>query len=250
VEPEIASRELTVAAHRVERTIFEVRRYRTKRVHTRVAARNGVSLCACSASGGAGTVFKLDAGGASSSLYTFGTGADTDSLPLSPLAEAPDGNLYRMTSQTVFQITPAGVFSKLLSLTNPTADGAVPFGSLSLASDGSFYGTTSGGGAHSLGVVFKMTLAGSGGSGSGGSSSSSAGGGSTGGSGSTGSASSGSGALCPGLLLVLAALGLIRWTGKPCRPRLSRLLQRQRRTDKDRHGNYAHPRPGDIIQAT
>ncbi len=55
--------------------------------------------------------------------------------------------------------SPAQTFTTLVNFHGP--DGATPrYGSLVQDTDGNFYGTTRGGGAHSLGTVFKMTPSG------------------------------------------------------------------------------------------
>jgi uncharacterized repeat protein (TIGR03803 family) len=90
-----------------------------------------------------------------------------------------DGNLYGTTEfggqylscnirgegcGTVFQITPAGTLTTLWNfcqdITDQCPDGAYPIGGLALGTDGNFYGTTSGGGKHGGGTVFKITSAG------------------------------------------------------------------------------------------
>jgi uncharacterized repeat protein (TIGR03803 family) len=64
----------------------------------------------------------------------------------------------------VYRVTPTGEFTVLhqftgLQSTGPS-DGAQPFGEMILAHDGNFYGTTSAGGAGSIGTIFKLTPAG------------------------------------------------------------------------------------------
>jgi uncharacterized repeat protein (TIGR03803 family) len=91
-----------------------------------------------------------------------------------------DGNLYGTTEYgganlpcnqaqvgcgTVFQITPGGKLTTLHSFCPPNQkvpcmDGAYPIGGVILANDGNLYGTTSGGGTHGAGIVFKITSAG------------------------------------------------------------------------------------------
>jgi uncharacterized repeat protein (TIGR03803 family) len=96
--------------------------------------------------------------------------------PLAPLVQASDGNFYGVTRNggaaqtlcgngcgTVFRITPDGAFSTLYSFCSQQncVDGAEPAAGLIQANDGALYGTTSIGGAHSQGTVFKITLGGS-----------------------------------------------------------------------------------------
>jgi uncharacterized repeat protein (TIGR03803 family) len=101
------------------------------------------------------------------SLASF-NGTDGE-FSTSQLVQGTDGNFYGTTtaggannSGTVFKLTSAGeltAFYSFCSLPN-CADGAGPSAGLILATDGNFYGTTSGGGAHSDGAVYKITLGG------------------------------------------------------------------------------------------
>jgi len=84
-------------------------------------------------------------------------------LPLGPLIQAADGNLYGTTLSggangygTVFKVTPGtGRLTTLYSFCRQTncSDGAAPNPGLALATDGNFYGTTSS-------TVFKITPSG------------------------------------------------------------------------------------------
>ncbi len=114
-----------------------------------------------------GTVFKITASGALTTLYTF-DGPD-GVYPHGSLIQATDGNFYGTTSQggavgkgTVFKITPAGTLTTLYSFCSQTncADGATPQSGLIQATNGNFYGTTYGGGANGYGSIFKMTAEG------------------------------------------------------------------------------------------
>src|ERR1019366_972381 len=116
----------------------------------------------CGASGAYGTLFKITAGGALTTLHTFdGTDGAT---AYGKLVEASEGNFYGTTyvgganaNGTVFKITPSGTLTTLHSFDD--TDGAGP-GGLIQASDGNFYGTTWVGGANGYGTVFKITPAG------------------------------------------------------------------------------------------
>jgi uncharacterized repeat protein (TIGR03803 family) len=81
------------------------------------------------------------------------------------LAQGLDGNFYGTTlfggahgGGTVFKITPTGTLTPLYSFCSKTGctDGYQPVAGLVLA-NGNFYGTTSSGGAHDYGTVFKIT---------------------------------------------------------------------------------------------
>ncbi len=114
---------------------------------------------------GCGTVFKMTATGALTTLHSFESGAD-GSVPWGGLVQASDGNFYGTTafggangSGTVFRITPDGTLTTLHSFNG--FDGFLPYSSLVLGTDGNLYGTTVYGGATADdGTVFKITLAG------------------------------------------------------------------------------------------
>src|SRR6202023_610231 len=82
------------------------------------------------------------------------------------LIQGTDGNFYGTTGQggpigagTVFKMDSSGTVTTLHSFTG--SDGASPeFGRWIQASDGNFYGTTSQGGGHNLGTVFKIDSSG------------------------------------------------------------------------------------------
>ena len=110
-----------------------------------------------------GTVFKISANGAFTSLYSF-TGGNDGENPAAGLVQGSDGNFYGTTSTggtngaygTIFKITTNGVLTSLYSFTG--GDGAYPAAGLVLGSDGNIYGTTSGGGTNGgYGTVFKIT---------------------------------------------------------------------------------------------
>src|SRR4029077_6291134 len=92
-----------------------------------------------------GTVFKMDAGGAVTTLHAF-SGGDEGALPNARLIRATDGSFYGTTTQggasdvgTVFKITAAGTLTTLIAFN--TTNGAYPYAAVVQASDGSFYGT-------------------------------------------------------------------------------------------------------------
>jgi uncharacterized repeat protein (TIGR03803 family) len=124
-----------------------------------------------------GTVFKMDPFGQVTILHSFVT---TDGMfPKASLVQGSDGWLYGTTSSqgtlptpggaagagTVFKIKTDGTsFTNLhtFGLSDGTTgiDGAGPLAGLVQGADGDFYGTTSQGGALSLGTVFKITSTG------------------------------------------------------------------------------------------
>lgn len=122
---------------------------------------------------GSGSVFQVQPGvsNAYTNLYSFG-GRDPHDVTRggdypSDLTLGSDGNFYGATFEggpddlgTIFKITPAGTLTTLYRFGSNPSDGARPSGKLLLGSDGYFYGTTSGGGAHGGGTIFKMAPAG------------------------------------------------------------------------------------------
>jgi uncharacterized repeat protein (TIGR03803 family) len=120
-----------------------------------------------------GVIFKVTPAGKLTVLYTFceTSGCPDGSTPEAGLVVGTDGNLYGTTaydgtitgsgvaSGTIFKITLAGKLTTLYTFCNewPCKDGATPMAGLVEGTDGNFYGTTHGGGAQSVGVVFKIT---------------------------------------------------------------------------------------------
>ena len=125
---------------------------------------------------GCGTVFKMTADGALTTLYNFCSLQNcADSVaPFWLVQSTTDGNfygttigvggygpgcfIYSMLCGTVFRITPDGTLTTLYnfcSLPNCT-DGTFPTG-LIQAKDGNFYGTTFESGANGGGTVFRIT---------------------------------------------------------------------------------------------
>jgi len=119
--------------------------------------------------GGCGTVFRVTAGGALTTLHSFDV---TDGFNVvAGLVEGSDGNFYGTTvgggagqnGGVVFKITSSGTFTILYSLCSQSGcpDGYSPRAGLVQGSDGNFYGTTFGGGAHNQGTIFAISPSGS-----------------------------------------------------------------------------------------
>jgi uncharacterized repeat protein (TIGR03803 family) len=117
---------------------------------------------------GRGTVFKISATGALTTLYSFCSQSDCadGATPSSGLVQATDGSFYGTTYHggvhnrgTVFKISATGALTTLYSFCSQSdcADGAHPYSGLVQATDGNFYGTTYDGGAHSRGTVFQIS---------------------------------------------------------------------------------------------
>ncbi len=111
---------------------------------------------------GKGTIFRITPAGDETTLYDF----EAPYSGTTTLTLGPGGNLYGTIEGSsgglgaVFKITTAGMFTILHSFVDYPQDGNAPLGSLILASDGNLYGTTSKGGVHYQGTVFKITPAG------------------------------------------------------------------------------------------
>ena len=130
----------------------------------------------CASSGGCGTVFKISASGALSTLASFCSEANCadGSQPSGGMVQASDGNFYGTTylgghnckpnapCGTIFRVTPTGKLTILYRFCSQSgcADGGSPWGRLIQASDGNLYGTTFGGGSKGYGTVYRITLSG------------------------------------------------------------------------------------------
>jgi uncharacterized repeat protein (TIGR03803 family) len=111
-----------------------------------------------------GAFFKITPSGTFSVLADFNY---TDgALPNLP-AQGTDQNFYG-TAQlggssglgVVYKATPAGVITVLHNFTGYPNDGTYPKGTLVQGNDGAFYGVTYEGGAHNLGIIFRITTSG------------------------------------------------------------------------------------------
>jgi uncharacterized repeat protein (TIGR03803 family) len=112
-----------------------------------------------------GTIFKVSANGALTTLYTlnpfvYGGGA----YPFAGLLLGADGNFYGSTLTdgyqgygTLFRATATGVFTTLLYF-NGSDDGASPEAALVQDAEGNLYGTTTAGGPYGKGSIFKLSI--------------------------------------------------------------------------------------------
>jgi uncharacterized repeat protein (TIGR03803 family) len=110
-----------------------------------------------------GTVFKLDNAGVETVLYSFTGGATDGAYPLAGLLQGATGTLYGTTNLggasnlgTVFRVTASGTETMLRSLRGGS-DGRNPRAGLVQDPAGNLYGTTSAGGPHNKGTVFKLS---------------------------------------------------------------------------------------------
>jgi uncharacterized repeat protein (TIGR03803 family) len=115
-----------------------------------------------------GVVYRVDAAGHETEVYSFTGGAD-GAFPEASVALDGEGNVYGTTLKggsadgiagfgVVYRIDPAGQETVLYTFTGGT-DGGFPEGVI-IDSAGNLYGTTSGGGAAESGVVFELSPAG------------------------------------------------------------------------------------------
>jgi len=137
----------------------------------------GGNLSACSGLG-CGVVYKVDAAGDETVLYTFCslTQCADGSAPLAGVIRDQAGNLYGTTANgggnqndcfggcgVVYKVDAAGhetVLYSFCSLQQYCADGELPFAGVIRDSAGNLYGTASGGGSEGPGVVYKLDTAG------------------------------------------------------------------------------------------
>lgn len=117
---------------------------------------------ACPSGYGCGTVYKVDASGKETVLYSF-TGGTEGSEPLGGLVIDPTGSLYGTTIAggapqlgVVFGLNLAERETVLYTFSRG-ADGAAPFASLIHDAAGNFYGTAAYGGIGNNGTVFEIT---------------------------------------------------------------------------------------------
>jgi uncharacterized repeat protein (TIGR03803 family) len=114
---------------------------------------------------GAGVVFQANTGGQETVLYSFTGGAD-GGYPNAGVIRDSAGNLYGTTTAggasnwgVVYKLDPAGNYTVLYSFTGGE-NGGGPYAGVIRDPAGNLYGTTSDGGAASVGVVYKLNAAG------------------------------------------------------------------------------------------
>ena len=114
-----------------------------------------------------GTVFKIDSTGSLTTLHSFSGFPADGAVPVAGLVQGTDGNFYGTTTSggtffqgAVFRMTSSGAITVLHSFNSFLGEGAVPIAGLIQGNDGNFYGTTTVGGGHHKGTVFKIDAAG------------------------------------------------------------------------------------------
>jgi len=128
--------------------------------------------------GGCGTVFKVDASGIETVLYSF-TGGSDGALPSAGLFRGRDGTLYGTTELggggagcqsaafvqaygltgcgTVFSISRAGKVQIVHAFTGIDGDGELLFSAVVQDARGNLFGTTAGGGSNGAGTIFEIS---------------------------------------------------------------------------------------------
>lgn len=113
---------------------------------------------------GCGVVYKLNASGQETVLYSF-TGPPDGAGPYAGVIRDSAGNLYGTTfaggtgAGIVYKVDTSGQETVLYTFTG-TTDGMWPYAGVILDSAGNLYGTTQRGGATGYGVVYKLDTAG------------------------------------------------------------------------------------------
>ncbi|MBZ5722431.1 MAG: hypothetical protein LAO03_18835 [Acidobacteriia bacterium] len=115
-----------------------------------------------------GTVFKIDANGQETILYSFGTNPGDGSNPTSSLVLDAAGNLYGTTATsvdspfngTVFKLDTAGNETVLKNFNQTRADGKNPEAGLVRDANGNLYGVCNLGGSANEGTLFVINASG------------------------------------------------------------------------------------------
>jgi len=118
----------------------------------------GDPTCKC------GVIFKATPGGTITVLHAFkGASPDNGNHPYGILVQGTDGNFYGTTygvryvsNGTIFKISPSGSYTQIHVFAGVPNDGALPTSGLTLGPDGNLYGTTTAGGAHNYGAIYKL----------------------------------------------------------------------------------------------
>jgi uncharacterized repeat protein (TIGR03803 family) len=113
-----------------------------------------------------GNIYELTTAGVNTGLHDFNNSTDgacnPGAFPVVGLTQVTDGSLYGVNygggdanNGSIYKLTSANVFSVFLFPSN-NIDGGQPYSTLLQNTDGLVYGTTSGGGANSVGNFFSV----------------------------------------------------------------------------------------------
>ena len=112
-----------------------------------------------------GTIFRIQTNGTGyMTLHQFGSITNDGTLPVGPLTVLPDGHVFGVTTQggaggsgILYRMNGDGSDYQIVhSFGSDSNDGKSPLAGLVLGSDGAVYGTTSDGGTHGGGTVFRI----------------------------------------------------------------------------------------------
>jgi uncharacterized repeat protein (TIGR03803 family) len=127
-------------------------------------ASDGLFYGTLESAGYGGEVFRMDAAGNVSTVFSFGPYSADGWRPTTNPIEGRDGYLYGTTPRggtspsgsygVVYRLSKTGSLTVLHSFSGP--DGIQPWAGLLQASDGLLYGSTIVGGAYGLGTLFKL----------------------------------------------------------------------------------------------
>lgn len=113
---------------------------------------------------GDGNVFKFSTG-VFSVVHSFNGATGDGETPFGALVRGGDGNLYGLTLfggqprgiGALYRVGPDGTTKVVHSFGNCESEGYYPTGDMVLAPDGNLYGTTSSGGTHNRGTLFRFS---------------------------------------------------------------------------------------------
>lgn len=116
-----------------------------------------------------GTIFRIQTNGTGyTTLHQFGSMTNDGTLPVGPLTLLPDGRVFGVTTQggaggsgILYRMNGDGSdYQVVHSFGGDSNDGKSPVAGMVLGADGAIYGTTSDGGTHGGGTVFRITSSG------------------------------------------------------------------------------------------
>ena len=111
-----------------------------------------------------GVLYEVTAAGAFEVLHRFAGGTKDGCYPIGTLATDKLGSFYGTTTScgrygwgTVWKVSKKGMKTILHNFAGAPADGAIPYAGVVLDSKGYMYGTTSGGGKHDDGTLYRLS---------------------------------------------------------------------------------------------
>jgi len=116
-----------------------------------------------------GTIFRIQTNGTGyTTLHSFGSVTNDGTVPVGPLTVLPDGQVFGVTTQggadgngIIYRMNGDGSGYQIVhSFGGDPGDGKSPLGGMVLGADGAVYGTTSDGGIHGGGTLFRINSTG------------------------------------------------------------------------------------------